>query len=270
MGRLLIRLCIGLVFAAFGLLNYFTSVSENPITGEKQRIALSPEQEIVLGQQGKQEVLAEYGGLYRSPALQAYVDQVGQAVVQQSVAAQLPYVYEFHVVDDAETVNAFALPGGQIFITTGLLGDLETEAQLAGVLGHEVAHVVARHGSEHLARQQLGAALVNAVGVAVSDDARSARQAAMIAQAVNQVINLRYGREAELESDRLGFEFMTAADYNPEGIVELMEILDQAQSGGRPPEFLNTHPDPGNRIERLEIADCRNLPRRCPSRFRRG
>ncbi|NEP17271.1 MAG: M48 family metalloprotease [Leptolyngbya sp. SIO4C1] len=269
-GQLLVRLFLGLLFAVFGLLNYFTNVSENPVTGEKQRISLSPEQEIILGQQGKQEVLAEYGGLYRSPVLQRYVDQVGQAVVEQSIAAQTPYPFEFHVLDDPATVNAFALPGGQIFITTGLLAQLDSEAQLAGVLGHEVAHVVARHGSEHLARQQLGAALVNAIGVAASEDARSAQQAAMIAQAVNQIVNLRYGREDELESDRLGFEFMTEADYNPVGIVELMAILTESQSRGRPPEFFSTHPNPDNRIERLEALIDETYPSGIPATLEEG
>ncbi|MEL6137459.1 MAG: M48 family metallopeptidase [Cyanobacteria bacterium J06626_23] len=272
MGRLAVRLLIGLLFALFGLVNYFTNTVENPITGEQQRIALSPEQEIVVGQQGKQEVLAEYGGLYRRPSLQSYVDQVGQSVVQQSVAAQTPYPFEFHVLDDAQTVNAFALPGGQIFITTGLLSRLESEAQLAGVLGHEVAHVVARHGAEHLARQQLGAALVNAIAISASDDQGGGRQAAIIAQAVNQMMNLRYGREDELESDRLGFDFMTDANYNPEGIVELMAILNSAQgeAGGRPPEFLSTHPNPENRIGELEALIAEAYPSGIPEALEEG
>ncbi len=272
MGRLAVRLLIGLLFALFGLVNYFTNTVENPVTGEQQRIALSAEQEIVIGQQGKQAVLAEYGGLYRAPALQSYVDQVGQAVVQQSEAAQTPYPFEFHVLDDPQTVNAFALPGGQIFITTGLLSRMRTEAQLAGVLGHEVGHVVARHGAEHLARQQLGAALVNAIAISASDDQGGGRQAAMIAQAVNQMMNLRYGRDDELESDRLGLDFMIDANYNPEGIVELMAILNEAQSeaGGRPPEFLSTHPNPENRIGRLEDLIAAAYPNGIPEPLEEG
>jgi len=272
MGRLAVRLLIGLLFALFGLVNYFTNTVENPITGEQQRVALSPEQEVMIGQQGKQAVLAEYGGLYRAPALQTYVDQIGQTVVQQSAAAQTPYPFEFHVLDDSQTVNAFALPGGQIFITTGLLGRLNAEAQLAGVLGHEIAHVVARHGAEHLARQQLGAALVNAIAISASDDQGGGRQAAIIAQAVNQMVNLRYGRDDELESDRLGFDFMTDARYNPEGIVELMAILNSAQgeAGGRPPEFLSTHPNPENRIGRLEALIAAAYPNGIPEPLTEG
>ncbi|NJL87084.1 MAG: M48 family metalloprotease [Leptolyngbyaceae cyanobacterium SM1_1_3] len=270
MSKLVVRLVIGLVFALFGLLNYFTNVSDNPITGESQRIQLTPQQEVVLGQQASQEMAAEYGGLYPDQQLQAYVDQVGQAVVQQSEASQSPYPFEFYLLRDLETVNAFALPGGQIFITAALLGRLENEAQLAGVLGHEVGHVVARHGAEHLARQQLGALLVNVVGITVSDSPDQARQAAILAQAVNQLVNLRYGREDELESDRLGFQFMVEAGYTPEGIVELMAILNQASSGGSPPEFLSTHPNPDNRIERLEALISEEFPNGIPPELEEG
>ncbi|MGF1524619.1 MAG: M48 family metallopeptidase [Leptolyngbyaceae cyanobacterium] len=270
MGSLLARLFIGLLFAIFGLLNYWSNVSHNPITGEEQRISLSPQQEIVLGQQGRQEVVAQMGGLYPSPELQAYTSQVGQQVLQQSRASQSPYPFEFSVLDDLDTINAFALPGGQIFVTTGLLQALEAESQLAGVLGHEIGHVVARHGAEHLARQQLGAVLVNAITIAASDDRQSSQQAAAIAQAVNQIVNLNYSREDELESDRLGFEFMTAADYNPEGIVELMQIFEAAESRGRPPEFLSTHPNPGNRIARLQAIIQEAYPSGIPDQLTEG
>ncbi len=252
MGSLLARLFFGLLFAVFGLLNYWGNTAENPVTGETQRISLTPEQEIVLGQRGQQEVLAQMGGLHPSRELQAYIDQIGEQVVQQSEAAQSPYPFEFHVIDDPQTINAFALPGGQIFITTGLLEAMDSEAQLAGVLGHEIGHVVARHGAENLARQQLGSILVNAIGVATSSEDGGGQQAAVLAQAVNQMINLNYSREDELESDRLGLAFMVDADYSPEGIVELMAIFESAESAGRPPEFLSTHPNPGNRIARLE------------------
>ncbi|MBE9125532.1 MULTISPECIES: M48 family metalloprotease [unclassified Coleofasciculus] len=270
MSKLLVRLVLGLVFAVFGLLNYCGTVSENPITGESQRVALSVQQEIVLGRQGRQEVAAQFGGLYPNEALQNYIDQVGQQVVDQSEASSSPYPFEFHLLDAPETVNAFALPGGQIFITSGLLSRLNSEAQLAGVLGHEVGHVVARHGAEHLARRQLGAALVNAIAIASSDNPQNARQTALIAQAVNQLVNLNYSRDDELESDRLGFQFMTAADYNPQGIVELMAILNEAQSGGRSPEFLNTHPNPSNRIARLEKLINDSYPNGIPPSLEEG
>ena len=252
MSRLLVRLLIGAIFAIFGMFNYFTNVSENPITGEKQRVQLSPQQEIVIGRQSARKMAAQHGNLYPDQTLQNYIDEVGNRVVQNSAAQNSPYPFEFHLLRDPRTVNAFALPGGQVFITAALLDRLNSEAQLAGVLGHEVGHVIGRHGAEHLAKQQLGSALVNAVGIAASDRPDSGRQAAILAQAVNQMVNLKYGRDDELESDRLGFEFMTEAGYNPIGIVELMKILDSARgNAGGQPEFMSTHPNPGNRIEQL-------------------
>ena len=252
MSRLLVRLALGAIFAVFGMFNYFTNVSENPITGETQRVQLSPQQEIVIGRQSAPEMAAQHGNLYPDRALQDYVDFVGNKVVQSSAAKDSPYPFEFHLLRDPQTVNAFALPGGQVFITAALMSRLNSEAQLAGVLGHEVGHVIGRHGAEHLAKQQLGSALVNAVGIAASDDPRNARQAAILASAVNQMVNLKYGREDELESDRLGFQFMTEAGYNPKGIVELMEILNSARgSAGEQPDFFSTHPNPANRIEKL-------------------
>ena len=270
MQRLLIRVGIGVLFALFGVITYFTNVTDNPVTGEKQRIQLSPRQEVELGVQAREKMAAQYGGLYPDSRLQAYIAQVGERVVKQSDASKAPYPFQFHLLSDPKTINAFALPGGQVFITSALLKRLNSEAQLAGVLGHEVGHVVGRHGAEHLAKQQLGSALVNAVGIAASDNADRARQAAIVAQAVNQMVSLRYGREDELESDRLGFRFMTQARYNPQGIVELMQILASARQGGQQPEFLSTHPDPGNRFQRLKALIAENFPNGVPANLEQG
>ena len=271
MSRLFIRLGIGVIFAIFGMFNYFTNVSENPITGERQRVQLSPQQEIVIGRQSAPQMAAQHGNLYPDQLLQNYVDEVGNRVVQSSIAKNSPYPFEFHLLRDPQTVNAFALPGGQVFITAALLGRLNSEAQLAGVLGHEVGHVIGRHGAEHLAKQQLGSVLINAVGIAASDRPESGRQAAILAQAVNQMVNLKYGRDDELESDLLGFQFMTEAGYNPVGIVELMKILNSARGGaGGQPEFMSTHPNPANRIQQLLAIINQEYPNGIPPRLEEG
>lgn len=270
MGRLLTRLGIGILFALFGLITYCTNVVQNPVTGEKQRVQLSPQQEVVLGQQARSKMAAKYGGLAPNAPLQSYIDQVGARVVKQSQASKLPYPYEFHLLSDPQTINAFALPGGQVFITVGLLRRLKSEAQLAGVLGHEVGHVVGRHGAEHLAKQQLGASLVNAVGIAASDNPDNARQAALLAQAANQLVSLRYGREDELESDQLGFRFMREAGYNPQGLLELMQILGSAKQGGASPEFFSTHPNPENRFQRLKDLIAQAYPNGVPANLEEG
>ncbi|MBD2103309.1 M48 family metallopeptidase [Leptolyngbya sp. FACHB-261] len=253
----------------FGLLSYCTTTVENPITGETQRVQLTARQEVSLGLQARSEMAAQHGGLYPDSGLQQYVDQVGGRVVQQSVVAQSPYPFEFHLLRDPQTVNAFALPGGQVFVTAGLLRLLSSEAQLAAVLGHEAGHVIARHGAEHLAKQQLGSALVTAVGVATTDEQGRGQQAAVLAVAVNQLVSLRYGRDDELESDRLGFRFMTEAGYNPQAIVELMRVLGAA-GGGRQSEFFSSHPSPSNRIERLQALIAENYPNGVPQNLELG
>jgi predicted Zn-dependent protease len=121
------------------------------------------------------------------------------------------------------------------------------------VLGHEVGHVVARHGAEHLAKAGLTQSLVGAVAIGSydPDDPNRSAQTAALAQAVGQLVNLRYGREDELESDALGVQFMATAGYDPRGMVHLMHVLDEAGGGSGPPEFFSTHPSPENRLERL-------------------
>ncbi|BAZ46019.1 hypothetical protein NIES4102_30470 [Chondrocystis sp. NIES-4102] len=271
MSRLLIRLAIGAIFGIFGLFNYFTNVSDNPITGERQRVQLSPQQEVIIGRQSAPQMAAKHGNLYPDQRLQSYIDQVGNRVIQNSLAKESAYPFEFHLLRDPQTVNAFALPGGQVFITAGLLRRLNSEAQLAGVLGHEAGHVIGRHGAEHLAKQQLGSALVNAVGIAASDSPEGSRQAAILAQAVNQMVNLKYGREDELESDRLGLQFMTEAGYSPIGIVELMKILNSARgSAGGQPEFMSTHPNPENRIGQLINIIEQEYPNGIPGELEEG
>jgi beta-barrel assembly-enhancing protease len=256
--------------AFFGAITYYTSDVQNPVTGERQRVQLTPRQEIVLGLQAREQMAAKYGGLYPSQNIQNYVDRVGERVVTNSTAKQAPYPFEFHLLRDPQTVNAFALPGGQIFITAGLLRRLNSEAQLAAVLGHEVGHVVARHGAEHLAKQQFGRALVTAVGVATSDDRGGGQQAALIARAVDRVVSLSYGRSDELESDRLGFQFITEAGYNPQGIVEVMKILGASRRGEAPPEFLSSHPNPENRVEKLQALVTQNFPNGVPANLFSG
>ena len=247
------RLLLAAVVALAGICTYFGTRSDNPVTGETQHIQLSKEQEVALGLQAAPEMAAQHGGDIKDAELERYVEQVGQRVVKRSAAEKSGYQFDFHVLADPQTVNAFALPGGQVFITLGLLRRLGSEAELAAVLGHEVGHVVGRHGAEHLAKAGLTQSLVGAVAIGTydPDDPNRSAQTAALAQAVGQLVNLRYGREDELESDALGVQFMAAAGYDPRGMVHLMHILSEAGGGRGPPEFFSTHPSPENRIERL-------------------
>ena len=246
------RFLIAAALAIMAVVGYVGQKSENEITGETQHVALTREQEVALGLEAVPQVAAEFGGLLDHP-IADYVAEVGERVALGVGEKSNLYDYEFHVLADDQTVNAFALPGGQIFVTVAMLRSLDSEAELAGVLGHEVGHVVGRHGAEHLAKQQLGQGLVGAAGVASWDpDNPSSAQAAMVAAAVNQLVQLRYSRSDELESDELGVRFLTASKYDPGAMIGVMQALQRASKGrSAQPEFFQTHPDPENRIARL-------------------
>jgi predicted Zn-dependent protease len=261
------RLWIALVVAAISLLGYFGSSVFNPITEEKQHVGnITPEQEVALGLQAAPEMAQQFGGLDPDNEAQARVDRVGARLVSRSAAGQSPYRYEFHLLDDPETVNAFALPGGQIFITEGLLRRLRTDGELAGVLGHEIAHVAARHGAEHIAKQQLTEGLTGAAVLATYDPNNpSSQNSAAVAAMIGQLVNMRFGRQDELESDQLGVRFTAEAGYDPQSLIALMKILDESSQGGRPPEFFSTHPNPENRIQRIQEAIRERYPNGAPA-----
>ena len=261
------RLVAALVVAAIALFGYFGSSVFNPITEEKQHVAgITPEQEVALGLQAAPEMAQQFGGLDPDNAAQARVDQIGERLVSQSAASQTPYRFEFHVLDDPQTINAFALPGGQVFITEGLLRRLQSDGQVAGVLGHEIGHVVARHGAEHIAKQQLTQGLTGAAVLATYDPSDpSSRGSAAVAAMIGQLVTMRFGRQDELESDRLGVRFTAESRYVPRSMRALMKILSESSEGNRPPEFFSTHPNPENRIQRIEAAIQERFPNGVPS-----
>jgi predicted Zn-dependent protease len=261
------RILIGLVIAGVALFSFLASREFNPVTGEDQFVAITPEQEIALGLQAAPEMVAQFGGEEPNAQAQGIVDQVGARLIQNSVVRDTNWQWEFTVLNDPQTINAFALPGGQIFITEALLARMETEGQLAGVLGHEIGHVVARHGAQHLAKEQLTQGLIGAVAVAASNpDDPNGASAAQIAAVVGQLVNMRYGREDELESDSLGVRVMAEAGYDPRSMIRVQEILMQSsEGGGRPPEFFSTHPNPENRIARIQEAIQQQFPNGVPS-----
>ncbi|MFB0937536.1 MAG: putative Zn-dependent protease [Urechidicola sp.] len=246
--NLKIRLIIGAGIILFFLFKYYSNRETNPYTGKNQSITLSVEDEIILGLRSAPQITQQHGGLYPSQEAQDLVDKIGNALVNNSIAGSTPYKYEFHLLRDPNTINAFALPGGQIFITYALFSKLENEDQLAGVLSHEIGHVVGRHSAERIAKQGFTQGILSGVIVGGGDTA--GEMASMIAN----VINMSYGRDDELESDDLGVKFLIKAGYEPEEMIGVMQILKAAAGPNSIPERMSTHPDPENRIEKIKEA----------------
>lgn len=262
------RWILALIIALISLVSYYGAREYNAVTDEVQHIDVTVEQEIALGLQAAPEMAKQHGGLYPDARMQALVDKVGRRLVSQTAAGKTPYAFDFYVLADEQTINAFALPGGQIFMTAGLMKSLRTEGQVAGVLGHEIGHVVARHSAEHLAKAKLTQGLTGAAVIAAYDpDNPSSRHTAAFAAVIGQLVNMRFGRKDELESDQLGVRFTAEAGYDPRAMIEVMEVLAEAGKGRQPPEFFSTHPNPDRRVERIRAAIEEKFPDGVPAEF---
>ena len=244
-GNFKVRILIALAVIAFAFIRKCSQEEINPYTGKKQAISLSPEEEIAIGLQSAPSMAQRHGGLHPDNRYQTLVDDVGNRLVNSSIAKDTPYNYEFHLLADERTINAFALPGGQIFITYALFSKLENQDQLAGVLGHEIGHVLGKHSNERITNANFWKVI--AMGSSAIDMGSVAHQ-------YGQGQLLKNGRGDELESDELGVRFMINADYNPEEMIGVMRILKAAAGPNRIPEFQSTHPDPENRIEKIREA----------------
>lgn len=259
------RIIIALIMAAFALISYFGSREYNPITEEDQYVGISQEQEIALGLQAAPEMAQQHGGLDPSDEAQAFLDDICARLISSSVAQETEWPFECHLLADEQTINAFALPGGQMFLTAALYDRLETEGQVAGVMAHEIGHVLARHSAQRIAKTQLTQGLTGAAVIATYDpnDPRS-QQTAQVALLIGQLVNMKFGRDDELESDRLGVRLMAESGYDPRSLIDVMRILDEASQGDRPPEFFSTHPNPENRIREIEEAIAAEFPNGVP------
>ncbi|WP_411030346.1 M48 family metalloprotease [Spongiimicrobium sp. 3-5] len=240
-----IRIFIGLAIVGFAMVQRCNNKEENPYTGRVQNINMTSEEEIAIGLQSAPEIAQQHGGLYPDERMQSLVDAVGNKLINNSIARETPYKYDFHLLADDRTINAFALPGGQVFITYALFSQLN-EAQLAGVLGHEIGHVIGRHSAERIAESNFWRTI--SMGASVGADAGG------IVGSIGQNTLLKNGRGDELESDELGVLFMIQSGYEPMEMIKVMEILKAAAGPNRAPEFQSTHPDPENRIQKIKEA----------------
>jgi predicted Zn-dependent protease len=226
---------------AFTMLIAVAACTKNPITGKDQFLLLPEQQLSAQGQQACQQILSEQGESGNS-SLTARVRQVGSRVV---AASHDPgRAWEFHVIND-ETPNAFALPGGCVGVHTGLFNVVENDAQLAAVLGHELAHVTVQHHNERLSRQ-----VAVETGLAVAGSMVSPETTQIMAQAATLGLVLPFSRSQEAEADEVGLMYMARAGYDPRAAIDVWQNF--AAVGGGTVDFLSTHPSPGNRIERLQ------------------
>ncbi len=215
----------------------------NPATGRNQIMLVSESQEIQMGRQADTAVIATIG-LYPDAAWQRYMQQFGARLAAGSERPNLPWT--FRVVDDP-VVNAFALPGGFVYVTRGLLAHLTSEAELASVVGHEIGHVTARHTAAEMSKQQL-------IGLGLAAGSLASSQVAKYAGTVNQalgILYLKFSRDDESQADQLGLRYMRRANYDPRQMPEVFRLLEQvsaSQGGGRLPTWLATHPSPANRV----------------------
>jgi predicted Zn-dependent protease len=230
---------------AVAALTTLTACATNPATGKREFSLVSQDDEVAIGQEEAQKVVASMTVLQHQP-VQDMVKRVGMEMARASERPTLPW--NFTVLDDP-VVNAFALPGGPIFITRGILTHMNSEAELASVLGHEIGHVTARHSASQMSKQQ-----VASVGLGVASViSPTAAQYAGVAQQGLGILMLKYGRDDERQADGLGYRYMLKASWDPREAVKMFQMLQKTSGGdkeGRPPAWMSTHPDPGDRAER--------------------
>lgn len=225
--------------------------ARNVATGKVQFTGMSRSQEIALGAQAAPELTRAYGGEVPDQVLRDYVSQVGFRVAAHVEKEYRDIPWKFKLLN-SDVINAFALPGGQVFMSRALMERMSNEAQLAGVLGHEIAHVTAEHIDQRIGRDtalQIGAAIGGAVA--------GADYGQVVSSVITQgggLFALKYGRDEESEADSLGMRYMSRAGYNPAGQLQVMQILKDATKGGGggQPEWLSTHPAPQTRIDRIK------------------
>jgi predicted Zn-dependent protease len=233
---------LGVILAGVGI-SMASGCATNPATGKSQLALVSESQEIAMGRANDSAVVQEMG-LVADQGLQQYIAGIGQKLAGVSERPQLEWSYK--VVEDP-VVNAFAVPGGFIYITRGILGYLNNEAQLASVMGHETGHVTARHTVSQISKQEL-AQLGLGIGMIVSP---TVAQFGNVASAGLSVLFLKFSRDDETQADELGLRYMTKAGYDPRqmpGVFTMLGKVSAAEGAGKTPAWLSTHPDPGNRF----------------------
>ena len=235
------------ISAVAALLALAVACATNPVTGRREFNLMSEAQEISIGQESDPEIKQEMG-VYNDAGLESYISNIGQRIAKASERPNLPW--RFTVVDQA-AVNAFAVPGGFIYFTRGILPFLDNEAEVAGVMGHEVGHVTARHSAQQYTRSVGGQVGLAALGIFVP----AARPFGELSAQALGVLFLKYGRDDELQSDSLGARYIATLGWDPAaipGFLSTLGRLDEAQGDRRGvPNWLSTHPEPLARVDEI-------------------
>ncbi|HET6766157.1 MAG TPA: M48 family metalloprotease [Chitinophagaceae bacterium] len=239
------------VSCLIGICSFFTDCARNPVTGRKQVVLMSEEQEIAMGKEADPQIIAQFG-LYEDTAIQNFISSKGKQMAAISHRPKLEHSFR---VLNSEVVNAFAVPGGYVYFTRGIMAHLNSEADFAGVLGHEIGHVAYRH-SVAQQRNAIFAQLGIIAGIIISPDLA---QFADVASTGLQLLLLKYGRDAERESDQLGVEYSTKIGYDARQMALFFRTLERQSAGtegAELPEFLSTHPNPADRFVTVnKLAD---------------
>ena len=238
------------------LVTALAACTRNPVTGKKQLTLFSEAQEIEIGRQSDPEILRQFGRV-SSTQLQDYVGRAGAELAESSHRPDLPWKF---TVLDSEVINAFALPGGYVYVTRQILAYMNNEAELASVLGHEIGHITARHGVTQASKAQLAGMALGA-GSIVSP---TFGQFSQLAQIGMGLLFLKYGRDAERQSDRLGVQYMYRVGYDPRKMSDFFQVFQTLREDGgqQIPGWLSSHPDPPDRI--------RNTAEQAPAGHGRG
>ncbi|WP_141735803.1 M48 family metallopeptidase [Oligoflexus tunisiensis] len=233
-------------FVAAAILGTAVACVTSPETGRSQLNLVSDSQMNSMGEQAYQEMLAK-SKISKNPALNAAVADIGRRIAQ---ASGVDYEWEFTVIDDPKTINAFCLPGGKVAVYTGIIPVAKNNAALAAVIGHEVAHATLRHSAERVSQQMVMQMGMTMASLTFSDSKYKNTIAGLLGIGAQFGVALPFSRYHESEADRVGLEYMAKAGFDPREAIGLWERMG-SQSGSRPPEILSTHPDPIRRAKAL-------------------
>jgi len=241
-----------LIAGIFLLFQYFTSETYvNPETGNKAHVALSPDQERALGLQSFQEVLSQSQVIESGPEVDM-VKRVVTKLINQVDEASKQFQWAASLIQ-SDQANAFCLPGGKIAVYSGILPIASSDAGLATVLGHEIAHATARHGAQRIFKQQMIQTALSGFNGSLGDMSPQGRQMiiGLLGAGAQYGLVLPFSRDDELEADKIGLKYMMRAGYDPEEAIAFWQRMESASESRQPPEWASTHPSHGSRIAQI-------------------